>query len=373
MRPSIIVLLSTVAALLAAAAVAQPELSLLPRAALLPAGLTLLPTLAVTALAAYALCAILLTSGDLIGGALRMRRYLARIPPDRGPARADWTAAFGRARFRRLMPPPAAVQPWPAAEDGTIVLQGRFDPREGRREVARLYYIGAARTHFFSALIVLSAGVVLAAAQPYGPVPFAPERIPTVPAALAVAGLLLLAILARIAVDVAAEPLIEMISRLPAEPAETGLLRRTAELLTMAVPANPLRDVPVPAAASQIPDRLGSILEQGHRALCEAIERLSTTTDGLATTTRSSIEALEAAFRASEQRQHTLAQSADADVTAITELRDAVVSLTAILQRAREKPAAGDDSEPAASLGGGREPDLVIELRKLLQEIEATP
>jgi len=204
-------------------------------------------------------------------------------------------------------------EPRPAPVDGTVVLQGRFQPREARREVARLYYIGAARTHFFSALIVLAAGVVLGAAQQHGPLPIMPGPIPTIPTALAVAGLALLAVLARIAVDVTAEPLVEMISRLPAEPTEAGLLRRAAELVETAGAAGPARAAATSAAAPQIPDRLVTVLEKGHRALFEAIERLATTTDGLAATTTSSIEALEAAFRATESRQPTAAQMGAAD------------------------------------------------------------
>ncbi len=374
MRPWIIVVSSVGVALAAAAALVRPELSSTPHAALLPSLMPLLPTLVVTALAVYALCAILLTSGNLIAEALRLRRHLGRNPPHHGPARPGWNSAFEGSGLRRLVPAPAAVQPRPAPVDGTVVLQGRFQPREARREVGRLYYIGAARTHFFSALIVLAAGVVLGAAQQYGPLPSLPGPIPTLPAGLAVAGLMLLAILARIAVDVTAEPLVEMISRLPAEPTEAGLLRRAAELLETAGAAVPARDAATQATALQIPDRLVTVLEEGHRALFDAIGRLSTTTDGLATTTTSSIEALEAAFRATEQRQLTAAQDGAADIAAMAQLRDAVAALTGVLERVRSAPAnAAADADPGVASRKEWEPDLAQELRKLLQEIETTP
>jgi len=386
MRPWIIVLSSTVLALVAAAALIRPEVTGLPHAAILPQLLVSLPTLAVTALAVYALCAILLTSGDLIADGLRVRYHLLRDPVHPDPIRADWTAAFERSGFRRLVPPPAASQPRPAPAEGVVVLQGPLRQHDARREVARLYYIGAARAQFFSALIVLAAAVVLGAAQSSGPMPFLPGPIPTIPAALAVAGLVLLALLARIAIDVAAEPLIEMISRLPAETVETGLLRRTAELLAKAPEANARHNMSAPATAAPIPDRLGAILEQGHRALFEAIERLAMTTDGLATTTRSSIEALEAAFRATGSRNQTAPQDSALDNSAISpsaisldaigELRDALAALTAMLQSVRDRPAAVDaDGERVASPPAppGREPDLALELRRLLQEIETSP
>lgn len=373
MRPWIIVLSSALLALVTVGVLIRPELIMTPHSAILPSMLPLLPTLVVTGLAVYALFAILLTSGNLIVEAFGVRRHLIRNPPHHGPAQPDWTAAFSRSELRQLVPAPAAVQPRPAPVDGTIVLQGRFQPREARREVGRLFYIRAARAHFFSALIVLTAGVVLGAAQAHAPLPFLPGPIPTIPAALAVAGLVLLAVLSRIAVDVAAEPLIEIIERMPAEPTETGLLRRTIELLKTPSAIQSPRDSSTPAPAVQIPERLSTVLEQGHRALFDAIERLSKTTDGLATTTRSSIEALEATFRATELRQQTMAQNAVVDTVAMTDLRDAVAALTAVLEGVRDAPTPAE-GEPGTALSRQRQqPDLALELRKLLQEIGTAP
>jgi hypothetical protein len=190
---------------------------------------------------------------------------------------------------------------------------------------------------------------------------------------LAVAGLVLLAFLARVAVDVAAEPLIELISRLPAETAEAGLLRRTAELLATGTTVSPPNTAPAPITAAQIPERLGEVLEQGHRALFDAIEHLSATTDGLSTTTRSSIEALEAAFRATEQREQTYAQHAVLDTAAMTDLRDAVAALTGILQSIRSMPAAAEDDLAPSLPRTDRQPDLALELRKLLKDLETAP
>lgn len=368
-----IIVASALIALVAAAALVRPELAT-AHAALLPSLLPLLPTLAAAALAVYALCAILLSSGDLVAKALHMRRHLDRNPPYYGPARPAWPAAFDRSELRRLVPAPAAMQPRPAPVDGTVVLQRRFDPGEARREVARLYYVGAAHAHFFSALIVLAAGVVLGMAQQHGPLPIVPGPIPTVPAALTVAGLILLAILARIAVDVAAEPLIEKIARLPAEPIEMGLLRQTATLIESAGIPAAARDLQGAGGAPQIPDRLVSVLEQGHHALIDAIERLSITTEGLATTTNSSIEALEAAFRAPELHQRAAVQNTGVDTAAMTDLRDAVMALTALLERVRNPAAA--DHEAVAEAGAprpDRDPDLAQELRKLLREIQTAP
>ncbi len=429
MRSWIIVLSSTVLALAAVAAMIWLELSTLPHAAMLPRLVSLSPTLTMVALAIYAICAILLMSGDMVADGLRVRYYLGRNPADHGRGGAGWTAAFAGSGFRRLVPPATAMQPSSGTVDGTtLVLQGRFRPHEARREVARLYYIGAARVHFFSALVILAAGVVLGAVQARSPLPFVPGPIPTVPAALAVAALILLAVLARIAVDVAAEPLIKTISRQPVESVEAGLLRRTAELLAAAPAGHPLPTAAMPEAMVRIPDRLGAVLEQSHLALIEAIERLSVTTDGLAQTTKSSLEALEAAFRATERHEQAmtqpttfstgvtaleqgqlalieaierlsvttdgLAQTTKASLealeaafraderreqmvtqpsaysTEVAELREALSALTEILQRPRPAPATASDGERAAAPARNPEPDLALELHKLLQEFE---
>jgi hypothetical protein len=373
MRAWIIVVSSAVVALAAATALVWPELGPTRHAALFPTLLLLLPTLVVAALAVYALCAILLVSGGLIAEALRLRRDLDRNPPHHGPARPSWIVTLEGNGLRRLVPPLAVAQPRPPRADGTVVLQGQFRPREARREVGRLYYIGAARAHFWSALVVLAAGVVLGTAQQHGALPSLPGPIPTIPAALAVAGLVLLAILARIAVDVTAEPLVEMISRLPAESTEAGLLRRATELLETAGATNPAHDLTTPLTSVQIPDRLVAVLEQGHRALFDAIGRLSTAADGLATTTTSSIEALEAALRATELRQLSAPQEGAADVAERAQLRVAVTALTGVLERVRSAPVSiTADADPSSSLPLERDRGLADELRQLLQEIETT-
>ncbi len=366
-----IVVASAVVALVAAAALLRPELAAMPRSGIWPSLLPLLPSFVVVMLAVYALVALLATAGVLVWQALRLRRRLAHTPPYQGPARPDWTAAFDGSPFARLAPRTALVQPYPPPADGTVVTRHRFRPLEARQEVARLFYIGAARVQFFSAVVILAAAVALGIAQTQAPLPGVPGSIPAVPAALAVAGLVLLALLMRVAVDVATEPLIEAIARLPAEPIEARLLRRAVDLLADRAGAQ-LPQATAPAgAAAPMQERLGQVFEEGQRALVEAVGRLSATTDGLAATTRSSVKALEAAVRALEQREQMVTREIAVDAGGLADLREAVVSLTALLQAVRS-PAAppGTALEPAGR--PEREPDLAVELRKLLQEIEAT-
>jgi hypothetical protein len=376
MQAWIIILSSAIISVAAAAAMAWPGLSPMPPAAMIPALVPLIPTLVVTALAVYALCALVLSAGNLIVLSLRMRRHFARTPAHHGPAGSDWTTALAASGLRQLAPPPAYPPPRTARPDGTVVLQSRFHPGQARKAMARLYYVWAARTHFFSALIALAGAAALGAAQQHAPLPLVAGLIPTIPAGLTLVGLILLAILARLAIDVTIEPLIETISGLPAEPVDVALLRRAVELLEAGRSPRLERDYSDGASMAQIPDRLVGALEAGHRALSDAVERLSATTDGLASTTRSSIEALESTFRAGEQRQPPAGESVIGDAAELSQLRQAVVALTAALDRVPAGAAANGEAAPGTDLAARRrepQPDLADQLKQLLQEIGTTP
>ncbi|HTV44128.1 MAG TPA: hypothetical protein VMF05_02330 [Stellaceae bacterium] len=371
MKPWMIVLASALVAIAAAAGVALPRLALLPHAAILP---QLLPLVVVTALAGYALCAILLAAGDLVVGCLLLRHRLARIVVQPGASASDWIAAFEESRLRRLAPA-LAVKPPTTGTGGTIVVRERFRPFEARREIARLYHVLAARAHFFSAVIVLTAVIALGVAQQHGALQLPLGPVPTVPACLILVGLVLLAVLARLSVDVAAEPLIDLVSRLPVEPAGTVLLRRAVALLeagtTIGVRKDGIvHDDGVVAAGWTIPDRVIGLVEDGHRALVAAIEHLSATTDGFAGATRSALDGLEAALRSGEQRP--AAETASLDVAVLERLHEAVQALTATLERLPRPVLAAErlTGTELAVTPRDADPDLAGELKKLLQEIE---
>ena len=131
-----------------------------------------------------------------------------------------------------------------------------------------------------------------------------------------------------------------------------------------------------PAPISQIPDRLVGALEDGHRTLSTAIERLSATTEGFAASTRSSIEELESTVRAVEHRQPPAAETAISDVAELSQLRQAVIALTAALERVPLGPAVTREAAPDGEFvarRGEAQPDLANQLRQLLQEAGATP
>jgi hypothetical protein len=375
MRPWMIVLSSAIGAIVVGAALGVPEVLNAPRPEIGPMLLPHLPALAVAALATYALCAMLLTTATLLAGTLRVRHHLARTGSDRAPTQRDWVADFGANGFQQLAPRLAPGLAQPARADGRVVLQARFNPNEARGEIARLYYISLARTHFFSALIVLTGAIGLGLAQDHNSLPFLSGAIPTTSAILILAGLVLLAILGRIAIDVTAEPLLETIAQLPAERVEVGLLRHAVELLEMACNSAPaFRDDRAPSAPPQLPERLVAVIEQGHHALLDAVGRLTANTQALGATVRSSVETLETTLRARAAQRQPIDESKVANTAALPELQAAVEELTALLQRLSALPEDTEGPSLAADPVSRRKmpaPRLARELQKLLQEIEA--
>jgi hypothetical protein len=364
MRPWMIVLASAIGAFVVACAMVGPELLEAPHSAFEAILLRHLGMLAVAAVAVYALCAMLLGTGILIGDALSVRRRLGLISVHPKPKRLDWTKAFGSTELHRLAPSLVADSTGRAGVNDKVLLPHRFSAAAARGEIARLYYLWLARVHFFSALIVLIAFVGLGLAQDYGSVPVLLSEIPTISAILMLVGLILLAILGRIAIDVSTEPLIEAISDLAAEHLEVGLLRRLIEVLE-AVCTTTAVNVGTPASALQLPERLEVLIEEGHRGLVDAAKHLSAATDALAATLGSSADGLTAISTAVAQ----LPPIADHRNQAFgfAELQGAVETLTAALERLTATP---DTIEEPSARGKVQEPSLARELRQLLREIE---
>ncbi|MBO0735487.1 MAG: hypothetical protein J2P48_02805 [Alphaproteobacteria bacterium] len=357
-----IVLSSTIGAIVITTALALPELLNNPHAETGTILLTHLPALAVAALAVYALCAMLLTTAALVAGMLRMRQHLGHAVSGRTLAQRDWLAALGANGFRQLIPRLTPTLAQSARADGGVVLQTRLLPNETRGEIARLHYISLARSHFFSTLIVMAGIVGLGLAQDRGSLPFASGAIPTTSTILILIGLILLAALSRIAIDVTAEPLLESIAQLPAEHVEVGLLRRAVELLEVARSAPEYDNEGVPSTPAQLPEELVAVIERGYHDLSNAVARLTTHTEALETVMRSSAEAISA----------TLNRSTPSPATdAYTELHAAVGELTAVLRSLTASPDGEEGPLPAEALSRQKaaSPGLAHELRRLLQEI----
>ena len=371
MRPWMIVLSSAIAAVVVAGAMVEPELLGAPRSDFGPILLAHLSMLAVAALAVYALCAMLLATGTLIGDGLSLRRRLGRIANYARPTLRDWATAFGSTEWRGLAPLPATEPAGRAGGNEASLLQQRFSASAARGEIARLHYLWLARTHFFSALIVLTALAGLGLAQNHGSVTSFLGEIPAISAILMLVGLILLAILGRIALDVSTEPLIEVISQLAAEHVvEIGLLRRFVEVLEGVRTAAPV-NVGASASTLQLPERLELMIEEGQRGLAAAARHLSMTTEALGTTIGSSVDALRTAI-STAAAQLPLTADRGNETSGFSELQGAVEALTAVLERLTTVPDTVEEAPTGVDQAARRkiqEPHLARELRQLLQEI----
>ena len=368
----IIVLSSAIGAIVLATALAVAEVMNAPRSDIATILMPHLPVLAVGALGVYGLGAMLLTTTNLVASMLWMRHHLGRAAVDRTPAWRDWIAALGTGEFRRLATRSAQAEPQTA--DDSAVVPARFNADEARREIARCNYICLARSHFLSVLIVLVGIVGLGVAQNQGALPFQTGVIPTVSAILIVAGLLLLAALGRIAVDVTAEPLLETIARLTVEPEEIGLLRHVVSLLE-AGRNRPVADDRIGELPARLPERLVAAFEQG--PLLDAVSRLSEITQALEASMRTSVEAFETTMRSAAVQQRPVDDGNIVGAVSFPELQAAVEELTVVLRRLTAVP---ENMEEATSLAGyasvparrnAPAPGLARELRGLLQEIDA--
>jgi hypothetical protein len=364
MRLWMIVLSSAIAAAVAAGAIAIPEVSSAPSNEI---GQLLLPhffAFAIAALAVYALCAMLLATATVVAGILHVRQHLLRGTVEDQP---QWIVPFGMSGFRQLVPKLAPIFAQSARPEGRAALQAWFSPKEMRSEVARLYYISLARCHFFSALIILSGAVGLGLAQDRGSLPFLLGAIPTASAILTLVGLLLLAALGRIVIDVTAEPLVETIAQLPSERSEIALLRRAVELLEVVCDTPAFGAGASSSAPSQLSERLLGVIEQCHHALLSAIDRLAANTEALEAAVRSSIETLATTVHIPAVPQEPLGSA--------SELRQAVEDLTAVIRHLSAAPRESQDPSlppgPVARRSAST-PQLARELQNLLQEIETT-
>ena len=369
------VLSSAIGAILLATALAVAEVMNAPRSEIGTMLIPHLPVLAVGALGVYGLGAMLLTTINLVASMVWMRHHVRRVGLGRTPVWRGWIAALGTDGFRRFVT--RSAQAGPETADSGGVLSTPFTADEARSEVARRYYICLARTHFISVLIVLVGIVGLGAAQSHGALPFQTGVIPTVSAILIVAGLVLLAALGRIAIDVTAEPLLETIAQLAVEPEEIRLLRRVVSLL------EPGRDHPagddrVDELPARLLERMAAAFEQGHLPFLDAVSRLSEITQALEAAMRTSVEALEATMRSAAAQQRPVDDDKIVGATSFPELQAAVDELTVVLRRLlsavpenmeEATPLAGYASVPARRKAPAT--GLARELRGLMQEIDA--
>ena len=370
----LIVLSSGIGAIVLATALAVAEVVNAPPSDIVTILMPHLPVLAVGALGVYGLGALMLTTTNLVASMIWMRHHLGRAALGRTPVWQDWIAALGTNGFRRLAT--RSAQARPESGDDSVVLPAPFTADEARREIARRNYICLARSHFLSVLIVLVGIVGLGLAQNHGALPFQTGVIPTLSAILIVAGLLLLAALGRIAIDVTAEPLLETIAQLTAEPEEIGLLRRVVSLLEAGRDRS-VTDDAIGELPARFPERLVAAFEEGHLPLLNAVSRLSEITQALESAMRTSVEAFETAMRSAAAQQRPVDDDKTVGAMSFPELQGAVEELTAVLRRLSAAPENLEEATPLTSYAAvparrnAPAPGLARQLRGLLQEIDA--
>ena len=167
MRIWIIALLSLIAGIAAAAALAAPKLPASASSEMVPLLLPQSPDLAIVSLAGYALAALLLTTGTLVGDMIALRSRLARLAKQGVPAQDDIAAAFAPSRLARLARPLAPASAIAAAPDEVAWTPEIVRRGEVRVEAARLHYIWLARGQFFTAFVLLAAVAAIGFVQDY--------------------------------------------------------------------------------------------------------------------------------------------------------------------------------------------------------------
>ena len=389
MRVWTIALLSSIAGVAAAAILAAPALRGAASSEIVSLLLPQSPALAVAALAGYALAALLLTTGSLVGDMTALRGRLARLAEHGAPAQDDIARAFAPSRLARLARPLAPTSGMAAAPDGVAWTPKIVRRGEVRAEISRLHYIWLARGQFFTALVLLAAFAAIGFVQDYSaPLISLPGMIPTIWACAALGGLILIGGLSALAIDVTVEPVVEDIVRMTGERLETRLLRRMTELVEegrTAASTSALGQseaLPMPRRVSdELLERLATAVEEGRRAWLDSVADLSGAAAALRATMSASAESLEASLHAALERIASTAQSSTNpgafDAANFVELQAAVERLTAAIERvgrpAGEPASTAPTAKSAPRRGGGAADGLAAELATLLREINAKP
>jgi hypothetical protein len=169
----------------------------------------------------YAFIALILTTIVSATSITRARARLAEVV-----TRDQLLAVFAETGLERLASRILDLAPseWPAFRE-MIVLQSQFSFGRARREFAHLYRDRLARVHFFTALAVILAIGALGCIQDHGQISISGITLPAGPAFAGAVALAVFGILGRLAIDIAAEPLLDRISGLPVERLDVTLLR----------------------------------------------------------------------------------------------------------------------------------------------------
>jgi hypothetical protein len=250
----------------------MPELPLIPSIVMRN-----LPEFVLGVLFIYALIALLLTTLSIIARMMKARSNLTDAS-----TRDELLAVFAQSGLQRWAS--RVFDLAPSDVPGTrrkIVLQSQFSFGRARQEFAQLYRGRLARSQFFTVLAVLVAFAGLGWLQDAARISILGTVFPLWPALVAIVALALLSILGRLAIDAAAESLLDKISDLPKERIELTFMRNMTAALERVTTSflgsaqRPFGDL------EPILERLTRAVEAERGSLVEPIQQLSASAERL--------------------------------------------------------------------------------------------
>lgn len=260
----------------------------------------------------YTCLAIILVSAIV---AFDLHRAQTRLSKAQTPTRRTWFDAF---KGTGLMP--IAGRLLDLADYGDdLILQSRFDARAIRREFSNHYRDWLTRAHTFTAFTLLLLLSILELAQRYDAIAIPRGIIPIVEILAAIATIIILCGISRLAVAVIEGSLVNSISRLSLKRLDILLLQQAFSPGTVRIDWEEKLQY------------LGLTLEQASQLFRETIDRFSTTTKTLTET---------ASNRAMNDRM-------------LGELSSAIKQLSATVGRgtAASAPAPGATGQPSSQMG----------------------
>jgi hypothetical protein len=291
-------------------------------------------SIAVSSLAMYAGIVLLLSTAITL---VDLRRVRSRLSAVLSPTRGEWFASFEGTGLARLAARLLDLADEETSVSGQAVLRFRFDIGFGRQEIRYKFRNSLTRVHFFTALVALIGMAGLGWAREQALFALPGLAIPGGPIFAVVAALVALFALATLAVNAAAEPLLDEIADLRFGRLDDALVR----------------------AVAVVCEARADVFQSGSDKTLEPtiIERLT-----------ESVEALTTILHATSERP---GQDPDLDVRKLSDLKIAMDRLTATLERlpaVLQQPASG--SAPTNPGQIPREGDLRRDLRELLNEFE---
>jgi len=309
---------------------------------------------------------LLLVTAEIVLSIISVRNRIERQAPW---TREEWFAAFSRTGIADLHRRLLRVAPSDAAPPShKLLLEGLFEPTQARQELARFYRNLLTRAHFFTALAVLLGALAAGLAQQYGIIEISDPPIATAPILAGFCTLMILVTIGKLAIDAAADTLLDRINLLPVERLEIALLRNATLTPTRENP-DKLLDVPS-EAISAMRTSITRAVDGGRQSFDAAVAKLTASAEALTSTARIFADQL-----------HAHNQS-PADSGAQTELRAAIEHLATVIEMLpyqggdkvgsspplKSQESVGDSALLPASLTHDR--NMGTDLRRLLRQLE---